>query len=157
VTQSVEELRRQLREAEALEAQAREERRRQTPVRYQYFIALASRRNSFDRLYDDTIVQYHIERVILNKAEAEAAGHQDWELRADGINYLFNKGTGKIICTLGGGTSYISERWNGENDGADVEAFEAISQFLDEHPNGGDITPIVETFQASRRNNEEGK
>jgi len=157
VTQSIEELRRQLREAEALEAQKREARRKATPVRYQYFIALASRRNSFDKLYDDTIVQYHIERVILNRTEAEAAGHQDWELRAGGINYLFNKGTGKIICALGGGTSYISTRWNGEQDGADVEAFEAISQFLDEHPNGGDITPIVETFQACRQNNKEYK
>lgn len=151
MTQSVEELRRQLREAEALEVQEREARRKATPVRCQYLIAPASRRNTFDKLYDETCHTYTIERVILNKAEAEAAGHQDWELRAGGMNYLFNSGTGKIVCALGGGTSYISERWNGENDGADVEAMEAIGQFLDANPNGGDITKIVETFQACRQ------
>ena len=113
MTQSVEELRRQLREAEALEVQEREARRKATPVRCQYLIAPASRRNTFDKLYDETCYTYTIERVILNKAEAEAAGHQDWELRAGGMNYLFNSGTGKIVCALGGGTSYISENWNG--------------------------------------------
>jgi len=146
---TVAELRAELRQAEQREAAAKEARKKEVPVEYRYTISLA-KRHSFDKIYDDTIRRYRIERVCLNAEAAKAVGHSDHEISSGGMDHLYNTVTAKIICPCGGGTSYIGPRWPGSNDGADDMAFELIGLFLVENPEGGDITTIVDEFRARR-------
>jgi hypothetical protein len=58
-----------------------------------------------------------------------------------------------VICSVGGGTIYISAPWEplkGHDDGADDKAFLEIGMFLRQQPEGGDITAIVEEYQRIR-------
>jgi len=148
---TVEELRAELRKAEALQEQEIKERRKTFKVRYRYQIRPYDRNSTFDKIYDPTCLRYRLSRTCLNREEAKAAGYNDFELTDGSMSYMFNTVTGKIICATGGGTSYISERWNTtEKDGADDWAFEQIGEFLTICPYGGDITAIVEAYLERR-------
>lgn len=142
---SAAELRAELAEAEAREKTERDLLKQQVPIQYRYEIApQPSREAIFDKVYDPTCVRYRIVRRTVNPKEAEAAGHPDWELQEGGMTYVFNTGTNRIICSVSGGTIYIS------GVGADA-AFEQVGNFLAANPQGGDITDIVERFQAARQ------
>jgi hypothetical protein len=148
------ELRRELREAEQRDVDNREAARKATPVKYQYTIEPAKRESTFDKIYDDTCCMYEIRRTAVNLEAAVAAGHEEWELRDGRMRYLFNSWGGKIVTAVGGGTVYIGRVWNGPEDYADDRAFEQINVFLGEHPEGGDITTIVDEFLAIRKLNQ---
>lgn len=148
---TVEELRAELREAEAQAKKEADERRKAFKVQYRYEISLHNRNTTFDKIYDPTCTRYRISRTCLNREEALAAGLPDFELTDGGMAYMFNTVTGRIICATSGGTQYISERWNTyEKDGADDWAFEQIGKFLTVLPDGGDITAIVEAYLERR-------
>jgi hypothetical protein len=145
----IEQLRAELMAAEAAEASLKEDRKLATPVRYSFRITPAESRAGWDRLYDSTCKLYTIKRHVLNRDEAKAAGHNEWALQEGSARYLFNTVTNRIICSVSGGTMYVSDGLV-SNDGADDIAFEQIGLFLHRHPTGGDITEYIEQFQATR-------
>lgn len=141
--------------AELAQAQEREQAnakrvREQTPVVYKFTIKPVNSQRLFDRMYDDTCKLYEIRREVQNRTEAQAVGHHEWELRDGGMRYVYNTKTTKIVCSVGGGTSYISPNWNGPDDEYDGIAFDQIARFIVKNPDGGDITDIVKEFQEAR-------
>lgn len=150
---TVAELREELRQAEALEATKLGDLRKNTPVQYRYTIMpnYNDRTANFDKVYDSTCLSYVIKRWTLNAIEAKAAGHGDHSLRSGSMTYMYNTVTGKIICAVGGGTSFIGPRFGGLQDRADDQAFSDIGKFLRMYPDGGDITSIVDEFLAVRK------
>lgn len=150
VSSRVADLRAQLAEAEREEQADREARKAAVKPIHRYTVKPAKRGMRHDRLYDDAVVIYELRRETVNRAEAEAAGHYGWEVEDGGMSYYFNKATGKIICSTGGGSLYISENFDSPDDGLAASAFARISAFLADNPRGGDVTQIVETFQRMR-------
>jgi hypothetical protein len=145
-SKKVAELREALSQAEAQEAAENEVRKLQTPPRFRYTIRPDSRNAFFDKMYDSTCLRYIIRRACLNEFEARAAGHHN--INGGQMVYIFNTVTSRIICSVGGGTSYIVSSY--ADDGADDQAFTDIGQFLKSNPNGGVITTIVDEFRARR-------
>lgn len=141
----------ELHEAKRREAREREERKNAFEVKFRYDIRPHTRNAMFDKIYDPTCVLYRLGRTCLNKDDAYEVGYQDHELAPNGSSYLFNTVTHKIICAIGGGTIFITQRWDAkENDGADDRAFEKIGRFLESSPEGGDITDIVQEYHSQR-------
>ena len=106
--------------------------------------------DKFDQVYDDSVIKYRIEGIVINKEEAEAAGH---DIRTGGMTYLYNTLSKKLIMSIGGGHVWISRRnWYKETevDEAGVVAWEAVERFIDEHPEGGDITDIISKYREVR-------
>lgn len=149
-------LRAELAAAELAEREAAKAKRAAFKLDWQYHIrpVARDRHSSFDKMYDSTCERYKIDRTLLNQEAAKAAGIPDHEMRAGGMEYIYNKLTCRIICSTGGGTIYINEDHyrptNTSPDGADERAMLAIGAFLISNPRGGDITEIVQAFEAER-------
>lgn len=143
MTRSIEEIRAELREAEALDAEARKAKRESTPVVRRFTIKPHEPRHFVEEMYDSDCLLYMIKAEVVNLEEAKTAGHPEHDLRAGGMVYVYNTMTGKIVCGVGGGTIWISQSLNGENKRSAFMAMGKIGEFLGEHPEGGDITDIV--------------
>jgi hypothetical protein len=144
---SIEEVERELAELKRAEQSRKAALKASTPIQYRFTITPAEGRHRYHKSYDDTCAVYELRGEILNEAEARAVGH-DTSV-AGGAAYLYNRGTGRIVCLVSGGRIWISEAYT-QNDGADETAFRQIGQFLAEHPEGGDISDIVNEFRAVR-------
>ena len=140
----------ELKAAEAEEAAERKAQREAVKISYRYDI-LPAMHNRWDRIYDSTCTLYKLARTTVNADEAKAAGHPEYDLRDGYAIYLYNKANHRIVCSVGGGTMYISSRLGSPDDAADIIAFSEIGMFLADHPEGGDITGIVERYRALRR------
>lgn len=144
---SVEEIRKELREAEKRAEVERHEKMKEVPIIWKYTISPQDERH--DRVYDDTCRLFYLSGDIVNKEEAHAAGHYT-DRSHGGMTYLYNKATKKIVCSLGGGTIFIRSGF-GEPKDAEIEVVEKINQFLVENPEGGDITEIVTAFREAQK------
>jgi hypothetical protein len=145
-------LREELAKAELRERTAKGDAIKATPVVFTYSI-LPTRQSGvrYHKLYDDSIQLYEFRRHCMNKEEAKAAGHSTHEYQEGGATWLYNTLSEKIICSVGGGTMFISADWfarqREDKHQLDDIAFEAIGAFLSEHPEGGDITEIVTSYR----------
>lgn len=115
--------------------QLEEEKAKHKPI-YKYTIKKSEygRKDIFNYLYDDSSCIYNIARECTNRIEARAAGHSEWDISTCGMEYAFNKSSGKLICSIGGGTLLLPN---------DVNIWEAVSNFIVSNPNGGDISSIM--------------
>lgn len=112
----------------------------------EYVYTVAPIDDKFDRIYDESVVQYRIEGVCTNKEACEAVGRQT---HTGGMTYLFNRASGKIIGAFGGGTVFISGRgFARHTDEVDATMLK-LSAWIDANPAGGDITKIIEAHRAS--------
>jgi hypothetical protein len=142
----IEEIRAELRAAEQeLEAEKRAAREAVKPAYRFTLLPVTDREN---KVYDDTCRVYRLEGVVLNEDALKAVGA--YHPGNGAMRYLFNTGTGKLVTALGGGTIYVSRRWGNADDGSDVIAMAELSAFLVEHPEGGDVTEIVEAHRQRR-------
>jgi hypothetical protein len=139
-TRTVEQIRAELREAEAREAAEREAERERVPVIWQYTLSPLEPDPNWNPRFDPTCSLSRRDGAVTNRAEAEAAGHSTYRMDGGGMVYVFNNGTGRFVTSTGGGRIYTS----------DPLAFEALSQYLLDHPEGGDVTPIIEEARARR-------
>lgn len=146
---SAAELRAELRAAELREADEKKDRLKSTPVLRQYTIRPVQER--WHEVYDDSCLLYELSAEIANLDEARAAGHPDHSLRAGGMTYIFNTCSGRLVMGVGGGTIWIGTGMAGQNRDAARNAMSQISQFLIAHPEGGDITRIVDNFKRSTK------
>jgi hypothetical protein len=148
---SVEEIKAELAEAQAVaDAEKKALRDAVKPI-WQYTITPEKSRDSFDRIWDETIVAYKLSGEVINKDEYLAAGNSELSIHSGGMRYLFNTGTGKLIGATGGGTIFISGGFGRKNDEAEAMVVHRINMFLGENPQGGDISQIVTEFRESTR------
>lgn len=131
----------QLRQEEADRARALRE---SVTPRYTYMLVPHS--ESWDKIADPSCRWYRLEGVIINTPELNAVGAAI--PAAGGMNYLFNTLSGRFVISGGGGTVYLN--LNGRFGPPDTEAFQELEAFVAEHPEGGDVTEIVERGRARR-------
>lgn len=143
------ELRAELREAEQREAAYRIAQQKKTPIIRKFTISKIDNNKWRREIFDTSCLFYEIKAEVTNRDEAKAAGHPDHEFQCGGMVYVFNILSGRIVCDTGGGTIWISSGWCGEHYNSAHRAMVAISKFIVDHPDGGDITDIV---QAHREN-----
>jgi hypothetical protein len=150
MTRTIEEIEKELEEARAIQEAERQLKRDAVKPIWEYTVTPSARQDlTWDPIYDKTIRAYDLVGRVTNEDECKAAGHPDFALRGGGMRYLFNTGTGRLIGPTGGGTIYLSTGWGmGKRSDKDLEvAVTAISQFLVDHPKGGDITEIITKFR----------
>lgn len=150
---TVEEIELELAEAQRAEDAERKRIRDAVKVNRVYTIRREKpRHDGFDDIFDDTIVAYMLTSTVVNREECEAVGRSSWELQNGGMRYLYNTGTHRLIGATGGGTIYLSLPYFGtqhrRSGAAKLErAVAAISAFLAEYPDGGDISDIIIAFR----------
>jgi hypothetical protein len=140
-----EELRAELKRIEQEEAAEKTARKAATPVVRKFTIKPVT--NRWTVMYDSTCVLYDLSAEVTNADEAKAAGHYEHDMRGGGMTYVFNTGTGRIVCSTGGGTIWIGGGFAGQNDESAAWTMIQISAFIVQHPEGGDITAIVEAHR----------
>jgi hypothetical protein len=148
------EIRKELEAAEARERAEQKTRKEATPPQFEYWVVPAkiSGNNSYGKLYDPTCHLYDIDRRTTNREDARAVGWKDDDMKEGKATYLYNTVTRRIVCMVGGGTSYINKSFFGEpEDYADDTAFFHLGAYLAEFPGGGDITYIVDLFKEARK------
>ena len=165
MARSAEDLRRELAEAERRERESMSASKNATQPKFRVIVKPyrqpdnGNNRNPYHKIYDPTVRMYAIERTCLNEQEAIAAGWSQEDVSSGGSIYLYNVATRRIICPIGGGTSYIHRGvkppFGIEVDYADDAAFYRIGNFLAEYPGGGDITAAYEDFLTERRQYQE--
>lgn len=138
---SIAELEELLRVKRQEEADALKVKRDSVKPVYRITIDLATG-HSFHKIMDDSVKVYRISGEVTNKAEVDAVGGDS---RGGGMDYLFNTLSGKLIMSTGGGTIWVG---GFDNDGH--EAFQQINEFLCDHPDGGNITDIVNADRQAR-------
>lgn len=150
---NVEEARKVLADAKlAEEADAATRRAANKPV-WRYTISLDEPRvSSFDTLFDDDSRFYKISSELLNREEAKSAGWADHYLMSGGMRYVYNTLNRRIVCSVGGGSIFISDPWSakvqhpqdhGPARTTAREAMAKVNELLIENPLGGDITHII--------------
>lgn len=135
---SIAQLESMLRKARQREADAKDIKKAETPIIWQFTIELND--DKWDTLWDKDSCFYKIRGRVLNEEEAKAVGHHVG-FTGD-MKYVYNMLNHKIVCAVGGGTSFINGGHNGE-DASARQAFDELNEFLIENPEGGDITHIV--------------
>lgn len=146
-------LRKELQAAEERERAANQARKEACPPQFEYWVSHAnpSSTTSYGKLYDPTCFLYEIARTVTNRDDARAVGWTDDDMREGSATYLYNVVTRRIVCAVGGGTTYINRSLSNPEDFADDTAFFQIGNYLAEFPGGGNITYIVEAFKADRK------
>lgn len=151
LTRTIREIEAELKEAQAIEDAELKARRDAVKLLWEYTMTPMETKLSddFDPIYDPTISAYKLYGRVINREECLAAGHPEFLLGGGGMRYLFNKVTGRLIGPTGGGTIYIGLGFGRRNRGIKKleKVITAISQFLVEHPEGGDISAIVGPFR----------
>lgn len=87
-----------------------------------------------DTIYDPEVVRYEVKAKCHN-LDALAEVGVNWQ--GGGMVYLFNRATNRLIMGHGGGYIYLKKS---------PEMWAEVSAFIVAHPEGGDITEIVEKY-----------
>lgn len=146
---TIEEIKAELREAEAAESAKAQALR--DSVKPEWVFTLTPSESKWHEVYDDTCLVYRLEGRVTNLEALKAVGSHMPALGSGGaMDYVFNTVTGKLIMAVGGGTIYINRQFGKRSDGSDVTAMNELGAFLVAHPDGGDITSIVVTHQQRR-------
>ena len=128
----IEKLRAQLAAAEAVEAAQKEERRKNAKAIFRYSV-LPVTLARWNFIFDESCLFYRVTRECQNSAEMKAAGQFESHYQNGGMNYYYNSATKKLIASTGGGFILFE----------DLDKWSAISAFIAENPQGGDITHIL--------------
>jgi hypothetical protein len=133
---TVEDLRAELREAEAKEREEREARKAAVEPILRYTLTLDLRELRREPLWDPACRYYRLEGEVINEQEL--------------LTYLFNSATGRFVKAVGGGNVYISAPHSSFNSGnPEVRAtWSRLSEFIKAEPDGGDVTAIVRDHDA---------
>ena len=144
ITDRIAELEAELKATRELARMEAEALRESVVPEYRYTVAPID--DKFDRIYDESVVQYRIEGICTNQEAVDAVGGKSF---TGGMTYLFNKASGKIIGAFGGGSTFISGRgFTRHTEEVDV-TIAKISAFIVLYPAGGDITLLIEEHRAS--------
>lgn len=115
----------------AKERDEQEEVRKAVQPRYLFTLMPVIEKSSWERIYDPMCKLYKLSGSVLNGHELKAVGKVPFE---GSMNYLWNGATYSFVTAVGGGSSFIKEQ----------ETFDMLSAFVLKHPEGGDVTELVE-------------
>lgn len=154
----IDQLKAEIREIELAEQAERDARKASVrPVR-SYTFTPNERNHGFYKILDESCKLYRLECKVVNKAEMLEVGYTDHDLHEGGMTYLFNTLSGKIVMSTGGGNVHISDgSWSDENKDAIDLAWARINAFLTAHPEGGDVTLILEEYNQAKDEYREAK
>lgn len=143
---TIEELEQLLKEAKAAEAAEARAKLDAVPPIWRFYVEPSTR--AYEKLYDENCVWYRVYATCTNLEEAREAGHGlAIEASGKGMDYVFNKLSGKIVLSSGGGHVWLGF---GSSEPAHLWAIEQVSEFIVRYPEGGDITAIVEQYRRAR-------
>lgn len=148
---NIETLRAQLKEAERAEQDAVEAKRSSVEQIWVFAINPDEGQRRYDKMWDDSVIFYRITGHLVNRPECEAVG-QNLDRCGDGqgMSYFYNTLSKKIVCSVGGGQVWVGMGWNEDERESELIAINEINAFILEHPDGGDITEIIENHQARK-------
>jgi hypothetical protein len=127
----LDELRKQLADAERAEKEERERLAKSVKPIRQIMIRPTRDAQTYDRVFSPSYKVFRLWCETTNKHELKAVGAL--EPHDGGMNYAVNIVTWTIVCAMGGGSIYFR----------DSETAERIGQFLQKNPDGGDITSLM--------------
>jgi hypothetical protein len=130
----IERLRVELRAAEVAEAAQKEERRKNAKAIFRFSVQPVILKR-WDYVFDESCSIYRIIRECENPAEMKAAGQFESYYQNGGMNYYYNSATKKLIASVGGGYVFLENNTPAK--------WAAVSAFIAENPQGGDITHIL--------------
>lgn len=131
--ETVNRLRAELLAAERLLAAEQKEKAMHVQPIYRFTLSLVTPMRGA-KIYDTSCVLYTLTGEVINKEEMRYVGKTPFE---GGMNYLFNTLSGKFVMAVGGGAVYTSDPW----------CLAALSSFILQNPNGGDVTSIVNHYR----------
>jgi hypothetical protein len=132
--------------AEAKATAAAEAKARRDAVKMVRTYTVEPDEREWTKLYDPDCCFYSIKTQIVNLDECKAAG-LNVDSHNQGMAYLFNKATGRIVMSSGGGYVHIDDGFGTTSSEAAIDAFDRVSAFILAFPEGGDITDIVLAFR----------
>lgn len=131
---SVKEIQEEL--ALAIEAERLEKEKKQKSIvpiyKYTLFLDTASYR--VKEVFDSSCKLYTLSGKVLNTEELHAVGKIPFE---GSMTYVFNTLSGNFVMAVGGGSIHLNNR----------EGWIALSEYVNTHPHGGDVTAIVEKYR----------
>lgn len=147
IDQEIADLRSRLKDAEKRRDQEIKEKRESVKPVYRFTLA-PSPIKPYHEILDDTIILVRLDGVVINAEEMKEAGNDPFQ---GGMTYYFNKGTGKIVTSTGGGNVWLSTDSTFSRDEEEREdarkTFGLLSEFMVKNPEGGDVTDIVQTHR----------
>ena len=120
-----------------------------TPI-YRYSIELDTGGYSFEKVRASSgVAVYKLTGTCVNQAECDEVGARVF---TGSMSYFYNELSHQIICSVGGGTVFISDSHYRRDEVDDSErAYEELSDFLALNEHGGDVTEIIEAHQRRRQ------
>lgn len=142
---TIEQLEAMLLAAKAESRKAREEAADKVQPRYQFTVEPRFDNAGFMRILDPAVTVWRVSGIVLNVEELDKVGKR---VSQGGMDYLYNKATGRIIGAFGGGTVWFSRGFSSDKPGPEeLEAYARLEAYIDAHPAGGDITHIIEDYR----------
>lgn len=134
-TRTIEEIKAELRDAEAAERAAAAERKASVKPVFKFTFTPYPDGGRWDKIYDQSCLFVRLNGELVNADEMLAAGHSqnDLDRQGGGMTYLFNRLSGMIVMSTGGGRLWLTH----------TESFAALSVWLINSPDGGDCTELV--------------
>lgn len=150
----IEGLKKQLEEAERAERQAKTDALRKFK-RVWKFTMVPSQNKSWHHIYDHNVVVYTLKGVCTNADEYIAIGGDRERGTKGSMDYYYNRLSGKIICSTGGGHIFVPyDSFGSRRIDKELEkiaspqswaqkTFDDIGELLVFFPEGCDVTDIV--------------
>ena len=141
-TPTTDQLRAMLREAEAAERKAAEDAKAAFVPVFTFTLTPDARQGGFDRLFEGSgCTYYRLHGTLVNADEAKAVGST---VEGGGASYLYNELNNRFVGIMGGGRLWLSNGAFAE----DEDAWKALSGYIKDNPEGGDVTNLVNDFRA---------
>jgi hypothetical protein len=102
----------------------------QKAVQPQYVFTLDRVWHNMNHLMDNNCTLYRLNGKVTNKEELKSVGKIPFE---GGMTYVYNNLSGRFVIAIGGGSIFTSKS----------EVFRLLNKFIDQNPNGGDVTHLM--------------
>jgi len=147
IEQEIADLRSRLKDAEKRREEERREKQNSVKPIYRFTLTPEVPKG-YHEILDDSIGLVRLEGIVQNAEEMEAVGNP---LSQGGMTYYFNKLSGKIAVSTGGGNVWVSTdgifaRSDEEKEHGRL-TFDLLSRFMVKNPDGGDVTEIVQNHR----------
>lgn len=124
----------------ALRAEIREDQMRAAKAFVPSYIYTVAPSTPYgDRYLDPSYIVYKIEGTVTN-ADSAPAGYSPFQGSG---SYLFNRAAGHFVQGLSGSMHAPTPGFGNRQDVDWTEVYAELSEFLAEHPEGGDVTDII--------------
>lgn len=133
VDEQISALERQIADLRRKREEERTALRNRTVPRQQFLLICRTeqhRAHGWQVILDPRVQVWRLEKRVLNHDECVAAGCRSDSLNIGGMNYLFNQATGRIVCSTGGGFTYVRAERGFRGDPPEVDALSALERAI---------------------------